>query len=671
MPEKYTNHLINEKSPYLLQHAHNPVNWFPWGEEAFAKAKAEDKPILLSIGYSTCHWCHVMERESFENEETARILNEHFISIKVDREERPDVDAVYMDVCMAMNRNGGWPLTVLMTPEQKPFFTATYIPREQFNDLLLRTADMWKNAKNRLTASAESIGVYMNEQLRKNSRSGKPSPYIVHEGVTLLQKSFDEKYGGFGGAPKFPTPHNLLFLMRQYERTKDETLLAVVEQTLDRMFRGGIFDHIGGGFSRYSTDRRWLVPHFEKMLYDNALLLYAYAEAYRLTGKELYQYVCARTAEYVLRELTHEEGGFYCGQDADSDGVEGKYYVFAPDEILTILGDEAGKAFCKAYGITERGNFEGKSIPNLVENDNYENEYQNREAQFNLLLGYRLTRAKLYKDDKILTAWNALMIAAFARTYFVFEKTEYLDAAIIAYDFIKNNLTDAGGRLKVRWRDGESGGDGKLDDYAFLAFAALELYGVTFDAFYLEDAVRLAAMLRDKFFDDENGGFFLYASDSEQLITRPKEIYDGAMPSGNSVASLVFARLFALTASMDFKETADKQMSFVAGGIKDYPASYSFSLIAMSEFLFPPADLVCASAEENIREELLSFLRKNKLPHINILLKTGKNSEPLAKIAPFTANYPVPEKGTRYYICKNGTCIAPKDRLEISDFLNL
>lgn len=667
MPEKYTNHLINEKSPYLLQHAHNPVNWYPWGAEAFAKAKAEDKPVFLSIGYSTCHWCHVMVHESFENEDIARILNENFISVKVDREERPDVDAVYMEVCMAMNRNGGWPLTVLMTPEQKPFFTATYIPREQLGDLLLRAADMWKHAKNKLTVSADSLSVYIREQSEKQSRAA-PTPDILDEGISLLRKSFDANFGGFGNAPKFPTPHNLIFLMQQYERTKDERLIAIVEQTLDRMYRGGIFDHIGGGFSRYSTDRMWLVPHFEKMLYDNALLLYAYAEGYRITGKALYKYVCARIAAYVFRELTHEKGGFFCGQDADSDGVEGKYYVFTPAEVMEVLGENAG-TFCEAYDITPPGNFEGKSIPNLVRNENYENEYKNREEMFNLLYQYRLRRTKLHKDDKILTSWNALMIAALARAYFVFGDKAYLEAAVKAFDFIKVNLTSDSGRLKVRWRDGERGGDGMLDDYAFLTYAALELYSVTFEVEYLSTAADLAKVIIEKFSDNENGGFFLYASDAEQLITRPKEVYDGAMPSGNSVAALVFARLSALTASMTFKETADRQMAFIAGTIKDYPAGYSFSLIALSETIYPPIDLICASAEENIGEKIRNFVRENSLS-ANILIKTNKNSALLAETAPFTADYPVPESGTRYYICKNGACMPPKSRLDVSDFLD-
>ena len=671
MPEKYTNHLINEKSPYLLQHAHNPVNWYPWSAEAFAKAKAEDKPVFLSIGYSTCHWCHVMAHESFENEETAQILNEKFISVKVDREERPDVDAVYMDVCMAMNRNGGWPLTVLMTPEQKPFFTATYIPREQLGDLLLRTSEMWTNAKNNLTTSAESLSAYIKEQSEQQSLTGKPSPAIIDEGASLLKKSFDSKYGGFGNAPKFPTPHNLIFLMKQYERTKDERLLAVAEATLDRMYRGGIFDHIGGGFSRYSTDRMWLVPHFEKMLYDNALLLYAYSEGYRITGKELYKYVCERIVAYVLKELTHEQGGFFCGQDADSDGVEGKYYVFTPQEVIHILGVNEGKVFCKAYDISSSGNFEGKSIPNLVGNEHYENEYKNKENAFGLLYQYRLQRTKLHKDDKILTSWNALMIAAFARAYLVFGNKEYLEAAGKAFDFIKSNLSDGNGRLKVRWREGESSGDGMLDDYAFLAFAALELYGVTFEVGYLKNAIDLANVIKEKFSDNENGGFYLYASDSEQLLTRPKEVYDGAMPSGNSVAALVFARLSALTASMAFKETADQQMSFIAGTIKGYPAGYSFSLLAMSEMLYPPVDLICASAEEDICDKIRSFKRENKLPDINTLIKTSENSNILAEIAPLTADYPVPENGTRYYICKNGACMAPKNEPDVSDFQNL
>ena len=673
MENKHTNRLTEEKSPYLLQHAHNPVDWYPWGEEAFSRAKAEDKPIFMSIGYSTCHWCHVMERESFEDEHTARILNKHFVSVKVDREERPDVDAVYMEVCTAMNRSGGWPLTVLMTAEQKPFFTATYLPKQSrygligLDELLLKIAHAWETERERLTSSADSVSEFIKERSVSTSEPEAPSDEILKKGASLLIRSFDEKNGGFGNAPKFPSPHNLLFLLKQYSKAKDKALLHAVEKTLECMYKGGIFDHIGGGFSRYSTDARWLVPHFEKMLYDNALLLYTYAEAYRITQKPVFKYVCSRVFEYLERELTHEGGGFFCGQDADSDGVEGKFYVFSPGEITAVLGEKAGKHFCSEYDITDNGNFEGKSIPNLLKNRGFEDAHQGMEHNFVKLLEYRVKRTKLHKDDKILTAWNALMIAAMCRAYNVFGDDEYLTAAKKAFSFIKNSLTDDNGRLKVRWREGESVGVGKLEDYAFFAWAALELYFCTLKAEHLEMAVNTATIMTERFFDSENGGFYLYADDGEQLLTRPKEVYDGAMPSGNSVAALVLVRLAALTDRESIRETAERQIAFITGFIKDYPAGYSFSLLALSEYLTPPPSLVCVSAEEEAAEKITVFMQARRAEHINIILKTAENNATLTKTAPLTRSYPVPDRGSMYYLCKDGACREPMKKIEQLD----
>lgn len=663
------NKLIEEKSPYLLQHAYNPVNWYPWDKEAFTKAKAEDKPIFLSIGYSTCHWCHVMERESFENEQTAEILNKHYIPIKVDREERPDVDAVYMEICMAMNQNGGWPLTVLMTPEQKPFYIATYLPKKSrygligLDELLTKIAQSWETDREKLTESADSVSNYIRERSAGKTENDEPTESILQKGEELLNRSFDEKNGGFGNAPKFPTPHNLIFLLTRYSANKNKKTLFAVEKTLDQMYRGGIFDHIGGGFSRYSTDSKWLAPHFEKMLYDNALLLYAYAEAYRITEKQLYKHICSRITEYVLGELTHKNGGFFCGQDADSDGVEGRYYVFSPDEITDALGVAGGTAFCEDYDITEDGNFEGKSIPNLLKNKDYIVAHENKSADFDKLLDYRIKRTKLHKDDKTLTSWSALMIAAMSRVYLIFGNEDYLAAAEKAYAFIKNNLTDDNGRLRVRWREEDSTGVGKLDDYAFFSWAAIELYACTLNAEYLATAKQTASIMTERFFDKVNGGFYLYSDDGEQLLTRPKEVYDGAMPSGNSVAALVLVRLAALTADEVIREHAYKQITFLSGYIKDYPAGYSFSLLAISEFLVPPPDLICVSAEKAVSDKIISFLRKKGVGRNNVILKTTENSDFLTDLAPFMAQYPVPEKSTLYYLCKNGACRAPTDNI--------
>ncbi|HAN22093.1 MAG: hypothetical protein A2Y15_03800 [Clostridiales bacterium GWF2_36_10] len=677
------NRLANEKSPYLQQHMYNPVSWFPWSKDAFLKAKTEDKPIFLSIGYSTCHWCHVMERESFENEETAEILNKHFISIKVDREERPDVDAVYMEICMAMNKSGGWPLTVLMTPDQKPFYTATYLPKKGrygmfgLDDLLFKIAQTWENDKDKLTSSAESISSFIKERINNQNEKEEPTIDLLENAKAQLQKAFDVKFGGFGSAPKFPTPHNLLFLLYEYNRSEDKQILLIVEKTLDQMYKGGIFDHIGGGFSRYSTDSKWLVPHFEKMLYDNALLLYLYSEAYRATKKELYRYVSSRIVEYIKRELTHDNGGFFCGQDADSEGVEGKYYVFSPEEIKNILGEEEGKEFCHDYDISPKGNFEGKNISNLINNSKYIDVHEKRKKDFSKLYEYRLSRIKLHKDDKILVSWNSLMISALAKAYFVFGDESYLQTSEKAFLFLKNNLIDNNGRLMVRWRDNDSAGDGKLDDYAFFIWAALEIYDVTLNIDYLQSAIKTNEIMLEHFFDFENGGFYSYADDSEQLLTRPKEIYDGAMPSGNSVAAYVLTKLSSLTADVKLKEIADKQFEYIAGEIKNYPAGYTFSLIAVQRYLYSSTDLVCVSKDQKISSEIIRYLRekfmiKNELWHINTILKTKENSDILTELIPFTREYYIPleDNNTMYYLCKNNTCKPPVTQLEELEIFN-
>ena len=449
---KKSNYLIDEKSPYLLQHAYNPINWYPWGNNAFEKAKKEDKPIFLSIGYSTCHWCHVMAHESFEDAEVAELLNQYFVCIKVDREERPDIDAVYMSVCQAMTGQGGWPLTVFMTPEQTPFYCATYIPKlPGYNSsglmyLLPEVNRLWKEQRDTLMKQGDSIIDYL-KQFEDLSQSQEPSIPLLTSAVTELKQAFDPVNGGFHTAPKFPTPHNLVFLMKYGIYEKDESVLKMVEKTLVQMYRGGIFDNIGGGFSRYSTDERWLSPHFEKMLYDNALLAYAYLDAYQLTQKPIYEIAARRTLDYVLSELQDDEGGFYCGQDADSDGVEGKFYVFTPEEINQLLGSKDGSEWNAWYQVSEKGNFEGKNIPNLLSNPEFES-YPDHILELNKqIYDYRLTRTKLHKDDKVLTSWNGLMIAAFAKAYSVLGESRYYEAALKTQKFISTTLTNEKGRL--------------------------------------------------------------------------------------------------------------------------------------------------------------------------------------------------------------------------------
>ena len=654
-----SNQLQHEKSPYLLQHKDNPVHWKPWGSRAFDEARAENKPILLSIGYSTCHWCHVMAHESFEDEDVAAVINRAFVPIKVDREERPDVDAVYMEACIAMNGSGGWPLTVLLTPDQKPFWAGTYLPKAALLSLLFQVEDLWNDQREVLLAA----GAQLTDYLRQESKAGPgtPSRALAAAAMERFARSFDEKWGGFGVAPKFPMAHNLIFLMRYARCSGQKKAMDMAEKTLEAMYRGGLFDHVGGGFSRYSTDSRWLVPHFEKMLYDNALLLFAYAEAFQRTGRPLYETVARRTAEYVLRELESPDGGFFCGQDADSEGVEGKYYVFRPAEVRAALGEARAKIFCGRYGITEKDHFEGGNIPNLIGAEDPEREPEEMDAIREDLRRWRLERTTLHKDDKILTAWNGLMIAALAKAGLVFRAPQYLDAAGRAVEFIKKHLTDPQGRLRARWRDGESAINGKLDDYAFYCWGLLELYEASLDLRYLSEALRLAACLLEDFFDGEKGGLYPYASDDEQLITRSKEVHDGAMPSGNSVAALVFSRLDRLTGNVRWREAARLQFSFLAGAVRAYPAGYSFSMLAMVEELWPSAQLICAGKE--IPAELRAFLRNYTGNTLSVLIKTPENRQMLSELAPFTREYPIPEQGMQYYLCTNGACRTPTGSL--------
>lgn len=655
------NRLKWEKSPYLLQHAHNPVDWYPWGEEAFQAARREDKPIFLSVGYSTCHWCHVMERESFEQEEVAVALNRDWIAIKVDREERPDIDAVYLSVCQALTGSGGWPLTILMTPDQKPFWAGTYLPRHSrygqpgLMELLESAAQVWRTRREVLFETGDKIAAYLAAQV--SAQSVEPDRALLRRAADQFRRAFDPEYGGFGGAPKFPTPHNLLFLL-EYGRLEGEKKdVAMVETTLTQMARGGLFDQIGGGFSRYSTDEEWLAPHFEKMLYDNALLAYTYLEAYVRTGRPFYREVARRTLDYVLRELTGPEGEFYCGQDADSDGEEGKYYLFTPEEVERVLGPENGARLCRWYDITSSGNFEGKSIPNLLHNREYDEEHPELDDLRQRLYEYRRGRVKLHRDDKVLTAWNALMIAALAKAYRVLGEHRYWNAAQRGGAFLHSHLTRSDGGLWLRWREGEAANDGQLDDYAFSVWALLELYAAGFYAPCLGEAIRLAEEMLRRFADRENGGFYLTAEGAERLITRPKEVYDGAMPSGNSMAGLVLLRLWKLTGDPHWQEAAHRQLCFLAGCAAEYPMGHSFALLALAGALYPSRELVCATAE-GIPEGLTELAERHRL---EVLVKTRENG---ARLPDFAAAYPVPPDGAAFYLCRGGACERPVYCLE-------
>lgn len=651
------NQLQFEKSPYLLQHQENPVDWRTWGEEAFQKAREADKPVFLSIGYSTCHWCHVMAHESFEDEAVAEAINRDFIPIKVDREERPDVDAVYMAACTAMTGSGGWPLTVLLTPEQKPFWAGTYLPKRQLLSLLSQAARLWREDKDSLLAAGAELTAHLKRT--EEASAGVPGRGLVSQAVTLYAQRFDPHWGGFGHAPKFPTPHNLIFLLRYARCTGERHAREMAEQTLEAMYRGGLFDHMGGGFARYSTDEKWLAPHFEKMLYDNALLALAYTEAYQQSYRPLYAEIVRRTLDYALQELTDPEGGFYCGQDADSEGVEGKYYVFTADELKDLLGPEDAEVFCRWYGVTKSGNFEGKSILNLIAQDQIDQEPERIRCLREKVYAYRLGRTSLHRDDKVLAAWNGLMIAAMARAGLALDEPRYLNAAMRAVDFIKQKLTDQRGRLLARWREGQAAHPGKLDDYAFYTWGLLELYGATFQTTYLAEVQRLTELMLEQFFDEKNGGFYPYASEGEQLITRTKETYDGAMPSGNSVSALVLSRLARLTGESRWRTAADLQLSYLAGAAQEYPAGYGFAMLAFLEELWPSAELVCAS--QTVPDELTAFLREASRPELTVLVKTPETAKALEQLAPFTGDYPIPETGVLYYLCQNGACAQPMD----------
>lgn len=654
-----SNRLSTERSPYLLQHAENPVDWRPWGPEVFEEAKRTDKPVLLSIGYSTCHWCHVMAHESFEDETVAQAVNAAFLPVKVDREERPDVDAVYMAACLAMNGSGGWPLTVLLTPDQKPFWAGTYLPKDQLLHLLRKAARLWREDRAGVLVTGDTLTAHLQQE--GQARPGTPSRELVRQAVSQFAQSYDERWGGFGAAPKFPTPHNLIFLLRYAQLAKEEHAREMALHTLNNMYRGGLFDHVGGGFSRYSTDQHWLVPHFEKMLYDNALLALAYTEAFQHARCPIYGEITRRTLDYVLRELSGPQGGFCCGQDADSDGVEGKYYALTPDELAQALGGVDGLRFCQWYGITPEGNFEGKSIPNLLGQSQFDQDPEDMAALREQMYAYRLSRTALHRDDKVLTAWNGLVMAALARAGLVLDEPWYLDAARQTAEFLAEKLTTSDGRLLARWRDGDAAHPGKLDDYAFLAYGLLELYSATFDASYLTRAVGLADCLLKLFFDGERGGFYPYASDGEQLLTRTKEAYDGAMPSGNSIAALVLFRLSRLTGEMRWREAADLQLSWLAGAAEGYPAGHSFAMLACLEELWPTAELVITAQKPP--EELRGFLREAPRLGLTVLVKTQENAGTLAALAPFTKDYPIPAQGAQYYLCQGGACAQPVDSI--------
>lgn len=661
---KYANRLINEKSPYLLQHAYNPVDWYPWGEEAFEKAKREDKPIFLSIGYSTCHWCHVMEHESFEDEEVAELLNQYFIAIKVDREERPDIDQIYMTVCQGMTGHGGWPLTIVMTPDKKPFFAGTYFPKTSrggmngMMELLPRLNELWKDNREAVEASSEKISEWVKDTDKKERQM--VSGQIFTKANKAYSCTFDDKYGGFGQAPKFPSPHNLTFLLRHYYSTRDAKSLQMVEKTLEKMYQGGIYDHIGFGFARYSTDRLWLVPHFEKMLYDNALLVIAYLETYQINHQTQFARVATEVLNYILRDMTSPEGGFYSAEDADSEGEEGKFYVWTKKEVLSVLGQVDGNRFCEIYDITDSGNFEGKNIPNLIKSQADESIRADLEQSRLKLFEYREARIHPYKDDKILSGWNGLMIVAFAKAYSILRDPLYLDAARQAFEFIMTKMRRPDGRLLARYRQGEALYPAYAADYSYLVWALIELYEASYDSRYLKTAMELNDELLKYCWDEENGGLFFYGQDSEELLARPKEAYDGAMPSSNSVATLNFMRLSRLTGNTKLEEKAHEQLQVFGENINEQPTAHSFFLSAAMFALQPTREIVITGEQKAQKTtDMLQVISENYLPNTVTVFKPAGNGEAILNLASYLQDMPMIDNKPTAYICENYACQQP------------
>jgi len=654
MVEKRANRLIDEKSPYLRMHAHNPVDWYPWGEEAFARAKAENLPIFLSIGYATCHWCHVMERESFDDEEVAALLNEGFVAIKVDREERPDLDSLYMIYAQVLFSSPGWPLTVIMTPDQKPFFAASYIPkntaygRRGLMDLLPEIAGHWQDKKDTILDSSEKLHAAIEEMMQ--GARGSPDEAMIHGAYNALKRSYDSIYGGFGNAPKFPMPHMLVFLFRYWHRYREEEALNMAVKTLEKMYSGGIHDHLGGGFHRYSTDREWLVPHFEKMLYDQALLLIACADAWQATGNPLFRLACEDIAGYVLRDMQSEEGGFYSAMDADTEGEEGKYYLWTEAEFRQVLKEDASSAE-EIFNIRPDGNFLDEATgmyngKNILWRSRTDRDVQSVRER---LAAARSRRNPPLVDTKVLTDWNGLMIAALAKAGAALDRPEWVAEAARAYDLIATASTTPGGRLLHRYCDAEAAIPGMLDDYAFLLWGLLELYEATYEGRYLKEASELADIALSHFAGED--GALYQTPDDEKVLIRQKSAYDGAIPSGTSVFVLSLLRLSHMTANPEYRTAAERAMEWYADEMQASPTGFTHLLSALLFAESDILDLVIVPGRTD-DPEILRILRETYAPHMTSVMPDS--------IAPHTAGMvPGAEEKTLVHICRGGACLLP------------
>jgi len=678
----FSNKLIHEKSPYLLQHAHNPVDWHPWGTAAFAKAKEEDKLLLVSIGYATCHWCHVMERESFEDPELAAFLNAYFVPVKVDREERPDVDKIHMDALHALGQQGGWPLNMFVTPEGKPVTGGTYFPprpmygRKSFRELLETLALIWKDEREKIFTTADQLTAHL-QQKAVPTADGHPELNWEAEGQTVAQfrESYDSQHGGFKQQQqnKFPPSMGLMLLLRHYKRTGEAHSLEMVEMTLQKIFAGGIYDQLGGGLSRYSTDYEWLVPHFEKMLYDNSLFVWALIETFQITKNPLYESAVRDVLAYVSRDMTSPAGAFFSAEDADSEGVEGKFYVWSKSEVLKILGAESGEMTCAFWDITENGNFEGSSIPNRPRSD------EDVAAQFRItpeemrktlrtarekLMAVRSKRVRPLLDDKVLTSWNALMISAFARASRVFNDPEFEKMATRAADFIFNNLFDDSGRLLRRWRDGEARFPAYLCDHAQLSVACLDLYEATYDPVWFQKAVELSDKI-NRLFRNPDGPYYDTGTDGEVLLTRNAEGYDGVEPSGNSSLAHAFLRLRAYGLAPQYYEDTQRIFRGFAQHLEQAGVSFSAMLGGLHFSLSVAKEVVISGRRgEADTELLLDELRREYHPNIVVSFVENGESPETEKIIPLASGRAMVNDSATAYVCQNQTCQIPVHSVE-------
>ena len=662
---EFTNHLSHETSPYLLQHAHNPVDWYPWGEDAFEKARRENKPVLLSIGYSACHWCHVMAHESFENEDIAQLMNELFVNIKVDREERPDLDQIYMNAVQMMTHHGGWPMTVFLTPDGVPFYGGTYFPPQDrynmpgFPRVLISVAEAYRDRPDDVAETSTSL---LKELRRLSATGGAGQPIeqeLLDAAYAGIVKSYDAVNGGFGGAPKFPPAMALEYLLRTHARAGKNEALDIVSHTCEKMARGGIYDQLGGGFHRYSTDAKWLVPHFEKMLYDNALLSRLYLHYFQATGASLGREIAEGVLDYVLREMTGPAGGFYSTQDADSEGHEGKFFVWDLDEIKSLLGADDAALFTSYYNVTEAGNFEGKNILNVTRSFEQlsETERESLARSRRRLFEHREQRIKPDRDEKIITAWNGLMLAAFAEAGVILDRPDYTEAARRNAEFVLSSLRRDGLLLRT-YKDGVAKFNAYLEDYAFFSEGLVTLYETSGELRWLKEAVALADRMLDEFWDERGGGFFFTGQSHENLIVRSRDYFDNATPSGNSVAASVLLRLAILTNKELYRERAVATLSEVADPARRYPSGFGYALSAIDFLLSTPKEIALVGKDATDLKPLANEVWRRYLP--NKVVASGLADDPdAAETVPLLANRPLLDGRATAYVCENYTCKQP------------